>query len=574
MPTSLVAHEQSISKVFGGDYVFEIPGYQRPYAWTTEQARELFEDLLGFMRAGDPNLEQITPYFLGSIVLIKTEESPQSQVVDGQQRLTTLTLLMSAIRANVSQDAASEITQVLYEKGSQIRGTQDRFRLSLRTRDLEFFQTYIQLEGGFAKLITLGEQDSDSRQNLVNNGRLFDERVKALTDEERVRLAQFIVTRCFIVIVATPDQDSAYRIFSVLNSRGLDLAPTDILKAELVGAIDVQKRDAYTKKWEDLEEDLGRDSFVDLFSHIRMIYRKSKPQGTVLKEFRDHVTKQHAPTDLINTILLPMGAVYEEITDAAYSSTELAELVNESLKWLNRLEFNDWVPPALAFAVRRRGEPTAMRTFFANLERLAYWMLVTKVGINGRIERFSALTKEIEANAALDAPTSSLQLTPTEQYGMYRVLSGSLYDSLSARARTVLLLRLDSLVSGGGASYDYDTITVEHVLPQNPQEKSKWLEWFPEVAERLAIVHTLGNLALLTRKKNSSASNYEFDRKKAAYFARGGVSPFVLTTQVLGHTEWTPQIVASRQADLLKTLETHWRLESRKNPIEELLKKL
>jgi hypothetical protein len=441
----------------------------------------------------------------------------------------------------------------------------------LRERDLEFFQTYVQREDGFARLTELGEQDSDSRRNIVNNGKLFDERIKAIPMDDRVALAEFIARRCFLVVVATPDLDSAYRIFSVLNSRGLDLSPTDILKAEIVGGIEPQLRDGYTKKWEDLEEDLGRDSFNDLFSHIRTVYRKVKLQSTVLKEFRDYVAREYSATRLIDEVLLPMGEVYEVLTDAAYESVERAEAVNESLKWLNRLEFNDWIPPALAFAVRNKSKPTVMEGFFRDLERLAYSMLVRKVGINDRIDRFSKLTKEIENGVGLFDDTSVLQLTAIEQFGTYRVLSGQVYDTLSARARSALLLRLDSLLSGGGASYDFETITVEHVLPQNPKEGSQWIEWFPDASVRTSVVHTLGNLALLTRKKNSAASNYEFEKKKEAYFARGGISPFVLTTQVLRKPTWTPEVVLERQAELLATLEAHWRLEDRENPLEGLM---
>jgi hypothetical protein len=238
--------------------------------------------------------------------------------------------------------------------------------------------------------------------------------------------------------------------------------------------------------------------------------------------------------------------------------------VNESLKWLNRLEFNDWLPPALAFAVRWGNKSEAMEAFFRDLERVAYSMLITKMGINNRIERFSRLTKEVENKEDVSLPASALQLDPVEQYETYRVLNGSIYDSLAARARSSILLRLDALMSGGGATYDTDTITVEHVLSQNPEAGSEWLQWFPDAAQRAAVVHTLGNLALLTRKKNSSARNFDFEKKKTAYFARGGISPFVLTTQVLRNSSWTPAIVAARQAELMTKLETHWRLQDRK----------
>jgi hypothetical protein len=443
--------------------------------------------------------------------------------------------------------------------------------LSLRERDRSFFHSYVQREDGFKKLLELSDNLSDSQENIQNNARMFDERLRSLPEDERPRLAQFIVTRCYLVAVATPDLDSAYRIFSVLNSRGLDLSATDILKAEIIGGIAEAQREGYTTKWENTEEDLGRNSFGDLFSHIRMAYRKAKPQGTLLREFREHVTKNSAPDRFIDEILIPMADVYEELTDSAYASPERAESVNESLKWLNRLEFKDWVPPALAFAVRKRNSPEKMESFFKDLERLSYWMLVTRAGINERIDRYSRLTRAIEQEENLQATDSLLQLTKNEQWDIYAVLDGPIYDRLSARARSAVLLRLDALMSGGGAQYDYDTITVEHVLPQNPDAKSEWTSWFPDAAERVSLVHRLGNLALLTRKKNSSASNYEFGRKKSAYFTQGGISPFVLTTQVLKHDIWDPDVIQQRQSELMKKLEAHWRLEERKDPQEAFL---
>lgn len=566
MAKTLVAHEQSITKIFSDDYVFRIPGYQRPYAWTTEQAQELIDDLLTFMQAAGGPVDEMPPYFLGSIVLIKGEGAPDADVVDGQQRLTTLTILLAAIRASVDSKNAAEVTPLLYEKGSAIRGTKDRFRLTLRERDIEFFQSYIQKEDGVSKLLTLIDELSDSQINIRANTKLYVERLAKLPEADRLSLAQFVVTRCYLVVVATPDLDSAYRIFSVLNSRGLDLAPTDILKSEIIGGIPPAQRDAYTKKWEDAEEDLGRESFTDLFSHIRMVYRRLKPKGTLIREFKEHVTEASQPAQFIDTLLLPMTKAYAEILDAAYESTEGAEAVNEHLKWLNRLEFNDWVPPALAFATRHRQEPAAMAAFFRSLERLAYALLIQRSGINDRIDRFSRLTSAIIKGDDIQAPTSSLELTPTEQYRVYTQLDGMVYDTFGARARTTILLRLDTLLSGGGANYDYQTITAEHVLPQNPPTGSKWLAWFPNANDRYQWVHKLGNLALLTRKKNSAASNFEFDKKKQAYFAQGGVSPFVLTTQVLSKNEWTPVIVAGRQQQLLALLEKHWRLQDRQDP--------
>ncbi len=433
----------------------------------------------------------------------------------------------------------------------------------MRARDAEFFQIYVQREDGFQALISLGELSFDSQTNLRDNAKLFDQRLKELLEERRLALAQFVATRCFLVVVSTPDVDSAYRIFSVLNSRGLDLTATDILKAEIIGAVPQHQRSPYTKKWEDTEEDLGRNEFGDLFSHIRMVYRKAKPQGTLLKEFKDHVTSHTSPNKFIDQILIPMAQVYGEIASSSYSSTERAEKVNEYLKWLNRLEFNDWVPPALAFSVRHRNRSELMEQFFRDLERLAYSMLITRSGINDRIERFSRLTRAVENDEDLALENSPIQLSASEQQSTHSILEGPIYETVTARARSTILLRLDSLVSGGGASYDYDTITVEHVLPQTPEPASEWATWFPDAATRSGLVHKLGNLCLLTRKKNSAASNYEFARKKDVYFSHNGTSPFPLTTQVLSRDIWTPEIIEERQTELLAKLRAHWRLSPR-----------
>lgn len=568
MSHTLAAKEQPLAKIFSDDYVFTIPGYQRPYSWTTDQARELFDDLISFMQSSTGKLDEMPPYFLGSIVLIKRDAIPDATVVDGQQRLTTLTLLLSAIRASVSDiPMKNGITKRIYEQGDVVTATENHYRLSLRERDRDFFRQYVQHDSGIETLAALNDKLPDSQNNLRENAKLFLASLGKLEDDTKKLLVQFIVTRCYLVTVATPDLDSAYRIFGVLNSRGLDLSATDILKAEIIGKVGDGERDDYTKKWEDTEEDLGRDAFGDLFSHIRMVYRKAKPQGTLLKEFREHVNLQDS-AHFIDTVLSPMSEAFQEITDASFSSQKDAEKVNECLHWLNRIEFKDWLPPALVYFSKHRNDPVAMLQFFADMERLAYSMLVRRSGVNARIERFATLTTAIETGKDLSQNDSPLQLSPTEQFDTYEALSGPLYDTHSARALSVILLRLDALVSGGGASYDYETITVEHVLPQTPQPNSGWMTWFPTPQDRLQWVHRIGNLALLTRKKNSAANNFDFDKKKQAYFTKGGVSPFALTTQVLQHQDWTQEVVTTRQTELLANLELLWRLQDRKSPAE------
>ena len=149
---------------------------------------------------------------------------------------------------------------------------------------------------------------------------------------------------------------SAYRIFSVLNNRGLELLPTDILKAEIIGeipennCIEGANRDDYTKKWENREDTLGRTAFSELFTHIRSIYKKDKQQKTLIEEFRSHVLSvEKNPGDFIDNVLIPFSNSFDIIKKAAFKSTENANEVNKSIKWLLRIDNVDWIPPAILF---------------------------------------------------------------------------------------------------------------------------------------------------------------------------------------------------------------------------------
>lgn len=560
MPVTIHAIEKALYKVFSNDFAFRIPPYQRPYAWTDEEAGELLSDLLAFVENGSQEVDEINPYFLGSIVLIKGEESPEADIVDGQQRLTTLTILISVLRTLVETDYASELTAFIYEKGSLILGTPNRYRLTLRPRDAKFFQEYIQDEKPFDDLLQLNSaQLTDSQKNLQGNVRYFLKELSRLPQAERLRLQQYLMKRCFLVVVSTPDLDSAYRIFSILNARGLDLRLSDLLKSEIIGAIPAEHQEQYTEIWEVEEEELGRETFQELFAHIRMIYRKAKLRETAFNEFRKFIQPQRQPKRFIDEILKPYSDSLEVIKRATYQSTEKAQAVNSLFRWLDLIDNFDWVPPAIVYLSQNRHSPDKLTQFFGDLERLAAGLMILRENINDRIERYSRLLTAIEEKADLYAIDSPLQITPDEASLIMKTLNGDLY--LMKRIRQYVLLRLDSALAKGEATYDYPVMSVEHVLPQNPRQGSTWLRWFPVEEERTHWIHRIGNLVLLSRKKNAEAQNYEFDKKKQKYFITGeGVSPFALTTQVLQQTEWTPAIINQRQDELLRRLKTLWRL--------------
>lgn len=559
MKQTIEATEQELKRVFSDDYLFEIPAYQRPYAWTTEQTSELLDDLTESMGI-DEAMDDVPPYFLGSIVLIKEPTSPKAEIVDGQQRLTTLTILLCALRELCDdENSKNDIERFIYERGSKFAGSEDRFRLSLRRRDRDFFRRKVQTAEGFRGFLTEKNIDrSDSQQRLFENSTYLWQILSGYDQSTRDRLMMFLIQRCYLVVVSASDQNSAYRVFSVMNDRGLDLSPTDILKADIIGAMPKECRPEYTDQWEAIEEELGRDDFRDLFAHIRMIYVKSKARGTLNQEFEKGVLASVKGKEFVDSVLTPLAEAYQIVSRSAYESAERADEVNTYLTHLGRLDNYDWVPPAIAFFNMHRDDVDTLCKFVRGLERLAYALFIRRANINERISRYASVLREIEKDDDLFEEPSVFQLTTEEKNQLLFLLDLPVY--LQKRVRMPLLLRIDSLLADGGAIYEHRVLSIEHVLPQNPKPDSIWVEWFPDEDERELWTHKLANLVILSRQKNSQAQNYDFERKKKEYFQRKGVATFALTSQVLAEAEWTPQVLESRQRQLLGLLKEEWSL--------------
>ncbi len=571
--------EHPIKKIFSDDFFFRIPLYQRAYAWTTEESEQLLEDLLRAMEGDDDSIDELPPYFLGSIVLIKSDDNvSESDIVGGQQRLTTLTMLLATIRSLIKSEYVDGLTSFLCEKGNVVTGIPRRYRLRLRERDAEFFQKYIQDEDAIKALKKLeGLQLPDSQRNIRDNTIGFVRELEKLSENQLISLTQFIVNRCFLIVVTVsdPNLDSAYRIFSVLNGRGLNLSYSDILKAEIISKVQPDKQNDYVTKWEEMESNiLGSETFDELFTYLRAIFSRKRPMKGMIEEFKQYVFPGNPPVptpqEFIDKILLRYGHALNNIVKANYQglpmskeikSKEIKEIkeINNMFKWLNQLDHKKWIPPALFYFSKNWHQPQQVLRFLVDLERLVISFMICRVPPYRRMDRYYDLLQYIHEEKDLYTPDSPLQLKPRECADVLKALSGNMY--FIPHVCCYVLLRLDSRLSEGVASYDFETISVEHILPQRPAPNSNWVKMFPTQEMREKYVHRLGNLVLLSSAKNLRAENYDFDEKKYKYFrSDGGISPFALTTDVLHYQEWTPIVIDQRQRKLIGMLKHLWRL--------------
>ena len=556
-------HEYQLLKIFSSDFEYHIPAYQRPYAWTIEETNTLFDDLYTFFTSENEDEN----YFLGSIVLIKDNNNRVADVIDGQQRLTTLTILFSVLADNLTDPRKkASCMKRLQEEGDELAGIESQPRLFLREWDQEFFNKYIQ-HVNISDLFRIDPitLDTEAKRHIQDNCKALSEKFRDSfqgDETELLKFSSFLLNRCYLVVVSTPSQASAFRVFSVMNSRGLNLLPTDIIKSETIGKLPHDLQQAYTDKWEELENQVGRDGFNEVFTHTRTIFTMEKAKKNLLDEFRSYVVPETTPKSLIDDYLEPYTLAYMKLKNCAYTSTKNAEEINDYLYWLNKSNNYDWMPSAILFMTLHPDDSDYLLWFIRKLERLSSYLQVTAQDVNRRMARYKFVMAELKENpeSTLNNPIQNIELTEWEKEEFIKTLNGEIYTMTAAR-RNFIIQRLDSFVSDGGATYNAKLFTIEHVLPQNPSAGSEWLILWPDQKERQFWLNRIANLVPLTRQRNSAAQNYDFKTKKEKYFTtKSGTSSYQLTTQVLSIDTWTPEVVKSRQDDIIDVFAKKWDL--------------
>lgn len=557
MKKTLNADEQPLYKVFSDEYLFTIPSVQRPYSWTEEEAGELLDDLLEYIDQNDideNNIESIEePYFLGSIVLVK-EKDNRYEVLDGQQRLTTITILLAVLRDYLGGNFSASIKKLIAMEGDFLMNTKDRYRLELRKIDQDFFKKFIQTDGGTTRLTEEVETKTDSQKWIRNNARYFINKLNDVDSRVVQTLPRVIPNLCYLVLVSTINFDSAFRIFTVLNDRGLDLLSSDIIKARAIDEVPEDERDDYTRKWEETEVALGRDKFNKLFEHIRMIIQQRKG-GRNLKDEYSLIFKNMNGKTFIDNYLIPYSEIYIKLIDYEKNYKNNPDML-KLLSLIHQIDNVDWLTIAMYYIYHNGSQ---FEHFMARLEMFAGASMMLRKNFNWRMSRYSRILHEMEQGIDMFSEFSSLEISNEDKKHLISLLNGDIYNNLKPAAKRYLLLRLDSLLTKGQPYYNYSVITVEHVLPQSPKPGSYWMKQFEQPEN---YVHKLGNLVLLTRRKNSKAKNFDFDKKKNSYFQDSNeFTTFALTLQVIQQEEWSPQVIMERQNKLIKLLKKAWNLE-------------
>jgi len=563
MPTTIEVNKQSVEALLGSGKTkpFVIPEYQRPYAWTDEQVETLFEDLWDFT-ATNGGTERDGSYFLGSVVAYENEDGEQ-EIIDGQQRITSLFLLLRAIYTKLVATPASERTpeannfigkiEPAIWRTNKLTGTVDFKNILLTSR-------VVNNEGNetLRSILETGKADENAKDNYSKNYRHFQELFDKHSTENPLMVYQFIyalLNQAILLPITADTQDTALTIFSTLNDRGLPLSDADIFKAKIYNQLEAEAKKDFIECWKDLDEQAteANESIQQLF-YYNMFYLRALEQDTktttpgVRKYYAANKFERLYKDGLLDTlfVILNLWKVInkgEEIENEAWSKNVK---IRQSLDTLSSYPNEFWKYPVVIYYVCYRNEADFETNFGLFLNKLLM-ELMTKYLL---IPTINAVKQDIlKLNSAIvssDMPTFDFKDIDTSQ----------LEVRIQTPNRNVVRMLLKALAYEQQDKLLPAQWEIEHIFPQKWQ--TNYFRDIPDATIKEKIEH-IGNKLPFEKKLNIVAGNGYFVKKKKEYAASK-----IAITKAIGMskiTEWDMDSIIKRDiriSDSIMALLVKW----------------
>ena len=545
------SNKVKLMDIFSERFWFVIPEYQRSYVWENDNIMELLDDLF-FAYENKPENE----YFLGSLVLKKldNESFPEYEVLDGQQRLTTFFIMLAVLRDLIDNPRnKSQMQEKIYQEEDEFNGVPERSRITYKIRDnIEgFIKTYVITEGGTSKedyLYNLKDEKNISISHMANAILIL--RRELSQREDIFEFAKYINKKALFIYVSTSNTEDAFRMFTILNDRGIPLTSADILKSENIGALDSDKeKQKYAQLWEDIEAKYG-DGFDRFLQFIRTILVKEKARANLLDEFKEKVYDKKVLMRGKETFNLveEYSDIYEKIIDLQDSS--LSNKFKNLITIMKiGLRSEDWIPPLLSYFEKFKYKN--LDEFLTKLEYKFAGDWICGITPTKRLDAMNNILKKIGNCSNSDEVLEDENIFNINKEELKNSISGDIYQKQFSK---YVLLKLEYLMSDNTVHLSsFNCISVEHVLPQNPKNDSEWNKIFTK-DERAKWTNKLGNLVLISKRKNSSLGNCDFKEKKEKYLksridAFNGSKVFIESND-----KWTVDVLQDRQAKNIKML--------------------
>lgn len=550
------ATQAQLLSLLDGKKQFTIPIYQRTYSWQLKQCQQLFDDIL---RVGNDATE--LSHFIGSIVYFKPGDSPITSVpellvIDGQQRLTTISLLLLAVINFLKKHELSTLDDESWEEVLETylvnkhRKDHTRFKLLLTRKDKE---TYTNLVND----MDIPEIHS---AKVVKNYKYFFGQL----NPENIQSVYLGIKKLIIVdVILERDKDNPQLIFESLNSTGLDLSQADLIRNYILMGqpMDVQE-DLYMKYWYPMEQSFGEkiDSLAWFIRGYLTMKQSSIPKiGSVYEEYRAFLHSENGFENVTDAVkdLFKYAKFYVRLTLKKETDNTIANLFKE----IRKLKIDTSYPFLLAVYGDYEEELITKEEFVQIIRMVANYVFrraVCGIPTNSLNKTFATFYKKVKRETYLESIQAAFLLMdgyrrfPNDDEFKREL---QIKDVYIFRSRNYLLESLENWKKK--ELVNAENYTIEHILPQNPNTPEYWQTELGNDWEKIKekYLHTIGNLSLTGY--NSELSDKSFSDKKKI---EGGFdsSPLFLNESVRVESTWNETAIRTRASKLAERASTVW----------------
>lgn len=548
-------------ELVGNGKTYRVPAYQRDYSWTEEQWEDLWNDVKDLL--DQPSAR----HYMGAVVVQATGDR-SFLIIDGQQRMATLSILALAVIQRLQSTIEPDGVEANRERASELRsrfiGEKDpaslleSSKLSLNDTDDAFYQDYlVQLRAP-----TNARGLRKSNRLMWDAFRYFGAKLAELPDaEDGVALTQLLsetVARQLLFILITVDDElNAYTVFETLNARGLELTTTDLLKNYLFSLVHVPSDlDALQRRWRALIATVTQERFPEFLRYHLLVEQPMVRSQRLFKIVRDRVKTPPDVFDLLDA-LESRSELFAALSDVTHDYWVDLPAAQPYIRELNLFRVRQTTP--LLFVAWEKFTPEDFVRTLKLVSVISFrYTVIGALNTNLLEPVYHQAAKAVDSGAAV-GPSAVFERLATiyvEDRKFLEDFAQASVDTGGQRRRLAkyILGRIEERVSGRPLDHDTDPATIEHILPENPDDD--WDPDFPRAAWEAA-AYRLGNLTLLEATLNRALGNAPYETKRYSYAG----SRYQMTRDVplMAPEHWTVSLLNKRQTDMANHAVSIWR---------------
>ncbi len=565
MPTNnlLATSTVTLSDIIGNGKTYTVPPYQRDFSWKKDHWEDLWHDIEEIIKCD-------TVHYMGSIVLQNMGEK-NFHVIDGQQRFTTLTIIVLAtinqlnklILDEVDVDNNRERVALLTRKfiGDKDPGSLTySAKLKLNENNNSFFQANLLVFRAPTNINTL--KDSDKLIWQAYN--YFDERISTLfageTDGEIIAnfLNKKIAEKLMFIQILVEDELNAYMVFETLNSRGVGLTVTDLLKNYLFSVSAEVDLPHVKDKWKNIVAIIGLDNFPTFLRHYWISKNKLIRQEYLFRAIRGSVTTS---TEVINLLdaLSDNALLYQALSNYAADFWDGHRGIKKRIKELSLFKEKQARPILIAAYNNLSIEDFSKILKFISVITFRY-TIISRLHTNLKEDVYNkaAVVISDDDNISVNQVADLIkQLYPPDASFKSAFSTKSISTKRGKKLVRYIIFNLENHLSHTDYEFEESPGTIEHILPENGNEN--YIENFPQSIHE-SLVYRLGNYTILEDDINRNCETLPFNEKKELY----QTSQYALTTEI-NSNDWTPNSIDDRQEKLSGYASSIWRISQYDN---------